>query len=304
MSESSSSKAQENQPRLDLLLPPDIARACEGLGEKKAGMPVLTMLALAVLAGAFIALGAMLFTVVITDPGMGFGPSRLLGGVAFSLGLILVILAGAELFTGNTLVVMGWASRRVSTGLLLKGWMLVFVGNFVGAVITALLVYSTDQWQLSGAGVGGKALEIAAAKSGYGFWQAFALGVLCNALVTLAVWLSLGARDFTGKALAIVFPITAFVAAGFEHSVANMYFIPLGMLLEGDQSAVAASGLTAPELDLIGWNNFLLGNLVPVTLGNLVGGGVLVGLTYWLIYLRDDPRSRFAAVAKWVQRGN
>ena len=271
---------------LDALLPPEIARASEQVGVRKAGMDVISMLVLAVLAGAFIALGAVIFTVTITGAGGGLGPSRLLGGLAFSLGLVLVIVAGAELFTGNTLVVMAWASRKVSTARLLRGWAIVYVGNFVGAVATALLVFVARNWELGNGAVGGTALRVATAKVQLGFLEAIALGILCNVLVTLAVWLSLSARSVPGKVVAIIFPITAFVAAGFEHSIANMYFIPTGLLLKEEDLAVEASGLEAAELAQLDVAAFLVDNLLPVTIGNIIGGAVLVGAVYWFVYLR------------------
>jgi len=273
-------------PWLDALMPPEIARACEQVGVRKAGMDAVSMAVLAGLAGAFIALGAMLFTVTITGAGGGLGPSRLLGGVAFSLGLVLVIVAGAELFTGNTLVVMAWASRKVSTVRLLRGWAIVYAGNFVGAIATALLVFVARNWELGDSAVGGTALRIAAAKVQLGFLEAVALGMLCNALVTLAVWLSLSARTIPGKVLAVVFPVTAFVAAGFEHSIANMYFIPIGLLLKDEDAAVEASGLGTAQLADLDWSAFLLDNLLPVTIGNIIGGALLVGAVYWFVFLR------------------
>jgi formate/nitrite transporter len=271
---------------LDPLMPPEIAQACESVGVRKAGMDAMSMAVLAGLAGAFIALGAMLFTVVMTGAGGGLGPSRLLGGVAFSLGLVLVIVAGAELFTGNALVVMAWASRKVSTRLLLRGWAIVYVGNFGGAVATALLVFVSRNWELGDDAVGGTALRIAVAKVQLDFPQAVALGILCNALVTLAVWLSLSARSLPGKVLAVVFPITAFVAAGFEHSIANMYFIPMGLFLKEERRVVQASGLQSSELADLGWGEFVVNNLVPVTIGNVIGGALLVGGVYWFVFLR------------------
>jgi formate transporter len=271
---------------LDPLLPPEIARACEQVGVRKAGMDPVSMAVLAGLAGAFIGLGAMLFTVTITGAGGGLGPSRLLGGVAFSLGLVLVIVAGAELFTGNALVVMAWASRKVSTPRLLRGWAIVYVGNFVGALATAGLVFVARNWELGDHAVGATALRIAVAKVQLSFLEAVALGVLCNALVTLAVWLSLSARSMPGKVLAVVFPITAFVAAGFEHSIANMYFIPMGMLLKGEDAVVSASGLSDAQLADLDAGGFVLHNLVPVTIGNVIGGALLVGAVYWFVFLR------------------
>ena len=199
------------------------------------------MAVLAGLAGAFISLGAMFFTITTTGSELGFGVTRVLGGLVFSLGLILVILGGAELFTGNTLVVMAWANRKVSTMSLLRGWTIVYVGNFVGALLTVLLVKTSGQWQLAGDAVGARSLDIAVAKVHLGFGEAVALGILCNVLVTLAIWLSISARDFTGKVLAILFPITAFVAAGFEHSIANMYFVPLGILMKNEPGAVESA---------------------------------------------------------------
>ena len=273
-------------PALDLLMPPEIARASEQIGVRKANMDLVSMAVLAGLAGAFIALGAAFFTVTVTGAGGGFGPARLLGGVAFSLGLILVIVAGAELFTGNTLVIMAWASRKVSTPLLLRGWAIVYAGNFVGAIATALLVFAAGNWQLGNNEVGGMALRIASTKVSYGFGQAIVLGILCNVLVTLAIWLSLAARSVPGKVLAVLFPITAFVAAGFEHSIANMYFIPIGLLLKHEDAAVAASGLEASELADLTWIDFVVANLVPVTIGNIIGGALLVGAVYWFVFLR------------------
>ena len=271
---------------LDPLMPPEIARAAESVGVRKAGMDLISMLTLAGLAGAFIGLGAMLFTVTITDAAGGLGPSRLLGGLAFSLGLILVVIAGAELFTGNTLVIMAWASRKVSTTRLLRGWAIVYAGNFVGAVATALLVFAARNWELGDHAVGATALRIAVGKVQLGFVEAVALGVLCNTLVTLAIWLSLSARTVTGKVLAIVFPITAFVAAGFEHSIANMYFIPMGLLLKEEEAVVEASGVGASDLADLDVAGFVVDNLIPVTIGNVIGGALLVGAVYWFVFLR------------------
>ena len=286
--EAGESRSGNGPAWLDPLMPPDIARACEQVGVRKAGMDPISMAVLAGLAGAFIALGAVLFTVTITGATGGLGPSRLLGGIAFSLGLVLVIVAGAELFTGNTLVVMAWASRKVSTTRLLRGWAIVYAGNFVGAVATVLLVYVSRHWELGNHEVGATALRIAVAKVQLNFIEAVALGMLCNALVTLAIWLSLSARTIPGKVIAVVFPITAFVAAGFEHSIANMYFIPMGLLLKDEPAVVNASGLGAAELADLGWSEFVLANLVPVTIGNVIGGALLVGAVYWFVYLRPS----------------
>lgn len=251
-------------------------------------MDAVSTCVLAGLAGAFIGLGAMLFTVVVTGSALGYGPTRLLGGLAFSLGLVLVVVGGAELFTGNTLIVMAWASGKIRTARLLRNWALVYAGNFAGAVLTVLLVYASGQWQFNDAQIGATALRIANAKVGLGFLDAVALGVLCNALVTLAVWLAMSARSNVDKVVGIVFPITAFVAAGFEHSVANMYFVPLGILLKNEDRVRASAGLSLEQVARLEWDTFLISNLLPVTIGNIIGGALLVGAVYWFVYLRQS----------------
>lgn len=278
------------QGGLDALPPAEIARSAESVGARKASLPVIDLLGLSVLAGAFIGLGATFSTTVLAgSSGLPFGVARLLAGLAFSLGLILVVLAGAELFTGNNLMVMAWASRRVRTVQLLRAWAIVYLGNFAGAVATAALVFASGQYELGGGAVGRAALTIASAKTGLGFGEAIALGMLCNALVCLAVWLTYGARSTTDKILAIVPPITAFVAAGFEHSVANMYFVPLGLFVRSDGEFV--SSLDAPpDTTGLGWGPFLLDNLLPVTIGNVIGGAILVAAVYWVVYLRPGAR--------------
>jgi formate transporter len=273
---------------VDALPPLEIARKAETIGETKARMRPATVFVLGILAGAFIALGAIFSTTVLAGgSALPYGVARLLAGATFSLGLILVVVAGAELFTGNNLIVMAWASRRIRTRRLLANWALVYAGNFVGALGTAVLVYAGRQYTFGGGEVGKAALSIATAKVDYGFGQAIALGVLCNGLVCLAVWLSYGARTVTDKILAVVPPIAAFVAAGFEHSVANMYFIPYGLLVERDtQWASSPSGL--PDTSGLTWSAFFLDNLLPVTLGNIIGGSILVGAVYWFVYLRPS----------------
>jgi formate transporter len=274
----------------DALPPPEMARKAEQVGVAKTGADALTTFALAVLAGAFIGLGAM-FATTVTAGGSSipYGVGRLLGGVAFSLGLILVVVAGAELFTGNNLIVMAWAGRRVSTARLLRNWAIVYAGNFTGAIATAALVYASKQYEFGTGAVGSQALAIASAKSGLGFGQAVALGALCNALVCLAVWLCYSARTTADKILAIVPPITAFVAAGFEHSVANMYFLPFGLFVKSDAGFVAGAQPVA-GLSHLTWGGFLAHNLVPVTIGNIVGGALMVGAVYWFVYLRSTAR--------------
>jgi formate transporter len=282
----------ENNLSFDSLLPPQMARKAEDVGVAKAGLGPLRMFALAVLAGAFIALGAI-FSTTATAGSAGvipFGLARLAGGLVFSLGLILVVIAGAELFTGNNLIVMAWASGKVSTSLMLRNWAIVYVGNFVGSILTAILMFFSEQYTFGSGAIGLNALTIANAKSGLEFVPALMLGVLCNALVCLAVWLCMSARTTTDKILAILFPITAFVAAGFEHSIANMYFIPIGLLIKGGAGEAfwTTIGKTAADFPNLTWANFFLANLLPVTLGNIFGGAGLVGLVYWFIYLRPS----------------
>jgi len=276
---------------LDALLPPAIALKAEQIGVRKAHMDFQAMFALSVLAGAFIALAAVFSTTVVAGAsgGLTYGVTRLLAGTVFSLGLILVLLGGAELFTGNTLIVMAWASHRVSTGLLLRNWLIVYVGNFAGAFGTALLVYLSGQHLFGNGAVGAAALTTANAKCGLGFVQAVALGTLCNALVCLAVWLTLGARTTADKVLAMVPPVAAFAAAGFEHSIANMYFVPTGLLIRSDapEAFWTAIGKTAADFADLTWGRFLVHNLIPVTLGNIIGGALLVGIVYWFVYLRS-----------------
>ncbi len=273
----------------DALLPADMASRAEDIGVKKANLDVASMFALAVLAGAFIALGAIFATTVLAGGGtLPWGVGRLLAGTVFSLGLILVLVGGAELFTGNNLIVMAWASGRVTSGVLLKNWLVVYVGNFVGSFGTALLVFLSGQYRFGSGAVGIAALATAHTKVHFGFIEAVALGTLCNALVCLAVWLTFSARTTTDRILATVPPIAAFVAAGFEHSVANMYFIPIGVLIRLFAPAAfwADIGKTAGDYADLTWGRFVWVNLLPVTIGNIIGGAVLVGAVYWFVYLR------------------
>jgi formate transporter len=274
--------------RIDALLPQEMARRAEYIGVRKAEAAALTMFALAVLAGAFIGLGAVFATTIAagTATAWPFGVSKLLVGLVFCLGLILVIVGGAELFTGNNLIVMAWASGKVSTAALMRNWVIVYIGNFVGSIGTAAMVFLSRQYTFGGGAIGQTALSIASGKVQLGFIQALALGVLCNALVCLAVWLTFSARSTVDKIAAIIFPITAFVAAGFEHSIANMYFIPIGLLIKNlDPAFTTTTGL---DLSNLTWSAFFLKNLIPVTLGNILGGSLLVAAVYWAIFLRRN----------------
>ena len=234
--------------------------------------------------------GAVFATTVITGAGDGltFGVTKLLAGLTFSLGLILVVVAGAELFTGNNLIVMAWADGQITLLQVLRNWGIVYAGNFVGSVATAGLMFLTRQYTFGNGGIGLTALNIANGKCSLDFVQAIALGIMCNALVCLAVWLCFSARTTTDKILSIIFPITAFVAAGFEHSVANMYFIPMGLIIKAGApvSFWESIGKTAADYANLTWGNFFVANLLPVTIGNIIGGSVMVGLVYWFIYIR------------------
>lgn len=256
----------------DAYSPEQIAARIEDTGVVKARLPLVKMAALGVLAGGFIGLGAMFYTIVAADPFLGFAIKRVLGGVVFSLGLILVVVAGAELFTGNNLMVMSWVAGRISTRLLLRNFAVVFLANAAGAIGLAWLVSLSGPDDL----IRDTAVKIATTKVSLGFAEAFFRGMLCNVLVCLAVWLAMAGRSVTDKVVAIVLPVAAFVAAGFEHSIANLYFVPLGLFLGGD-------GLT--------WTAFVANNLLPVTLGNLLGGAGMVGLVYHVIYRRGRRES-------------
>lgn len=283
-------KQEKNNNRLDALLPPEMALKAEDIGVKKVNINWMSMLWLAILAGAFIALGSVFYTTVTAGlKGVfPYGMIKLIGGLVFCLGLILVIVAGAELFTGNALIVMAWAGKKITSTKVLKNWGLVYLGNFIGAIGTVILMFFTKQYFFNEGKIGLNMLEIASAKCQLDFVQAIALGIMCNALVCLAVWLCFSARTTTDKILAIIFPITAFVAAGFEHSIANMYFVPAGLLLKDFATPefwelIGSSDLAYSHLT---WSNFFLNNLLPVTIGNIIGGGFFVGIIYWFIYRR------------------
>jgi formate transporter len=258
----------------DAYKPDQIAHLIENVGLSKAKLPLLQLISLGVLAGAFISFGAMFYTITITGSELGFGPTRFLGGIAFSLGLILVIIAGAELFTGNNLIIVAWADNKVSSAQVIRNWSVVYLANFIGAVATAYFVHLSGILNSNLGAVAETAINIVNSKVELNFIQAFSRGLLCNALVCLAVWLCCAAHHVSGKILAIVFPVSAFVALGFEHSVANMYFIPLAMF-----HGVSDIGLQE-----------LSDNLIPVTLGNIVGGSVFVALVYWISYIKNEPK--------------
>ena len=275
---------------MDGLLPPEMARKAEQIGVEKADQEILLTIALAVLAGAFIAFGAIFATLVTSGSELSYGLTRLMGGLAFSLGLILVVIGGAELFTGNNLLTMAWAGRKVSLRQMLHNWLIVYFGNMLGAFSIVVLIFLSGHYLFGNGITGDNILKIAEAKCQLDFMQAVVLGILCNILVCLAIWLCYSARTAQGKILSIVFPITAFVAAGFEHSVANMYFIPMGLMLKSKADPMLWKLLdtTPVQYESLNLHNYLINNLLPVSIGNIIGGAVFVGLAYWFIYLRKQ----------------
>jgi formate transporter len=295
-----------NEIRIDALLPAEMATRAEYIGVRKAEAPALQLFALAILAGAFIGLGAIFATTIISGSspvkaadgamafsiGVPFGVTKLLGGLVFCLGLILVVVGGAELFTGNNLIVMAWASGKVSSKGLLRNWGIVYLGNFVGSIGTALLLFFSKQYTFGAGAVGLTALNIALGKVNLEFIQAIFLAILCNALVCLAVWMTFSARSTMDKIAAIIFPITGFVAAGFEHSIANMYFISVALFIKqfAGPGFWEAIGKTPADYASLTWGSFFINNLLPVTIGNIIGGGVFVAAIYWLIFLRPAKK--------------
>ncbi|MCI0477505.1 MAG: formate transporter FocA [Anaerolineales bacterium] len=279
-----------NHISLDALVPPEMATKAEQIGFKKAHMDPISVIVLAIVAGVFISFGAI-FSTTITAGASGmlpYGVTRLLAGFTFSLGLILVIVGGAELFTGNNLIVMAWASRKVSAWQVVQNWICVYTGNFIGAISAVVAMFLGGQFLFANGAIGAAALATADAKCNLNFAQALVLGILCNNLVCLAVWLTFSARTATDRVMTIIPPVTAFVAAGFEHSIANMYFIPIGLLIKlgAPASFWTSIGKTAADFPNITLEKFLVNNLIPVTIGNIIGGSVLVGLVYWFVYLR------------------
>ncbi|HSK88490.1 MAG TPA: formate transporter FocA [Anaerolineales bacterium] len=286
------------QISFDAILPPGMAAKAEDLGVKKANLPWLNMFILAILAGAFIGIGAIFATTVAAGgSALPYGVSRLLTGLVFTVGLILVVVGGAELFTGNTLITMAFASKRVTIAQLLRNWTIVYIGNFVGSVLTAYIVFLGKQYSFGGGAIGLTALNIGEGKTSLEFIQAVALGIMCNALVCMAVWMCYSARTTTDKILAIIPPIATFVAAGFEHSIANMYFIPLALFVKGSGNTAffQAIGKTAADFPHLTWGNFFVANLLPVTIGNIIGGALMVGMIYWFVYLRKEVKPVAAA---------
>jgi formate/nitrite transporter len=297
-------KASPQIVTFDAVMPAAMAVRAEDAGVKRAAADLQTVFILSVLGGAFVAFGAIFATTVSagsiaitsSDPaimlsaGLPYGIVRLLVGLVFCVGLIMVVVAGAELFTGNNLIVMAWASHKISTRALLLNWLVAFAGNFVGSIATAGLMFLTTQYTFGGGSVGLVALSTANSKAALAFIPALTLAIMCNALVCIAVWMCYGARTTIDRVVTIIPPITAFAAAGFEHCVANMYFIPMGLFIKSGapDSFWSSIGRTAADFPALTWSNFLIGNLVPVTIGNIIGGSLMVGAVYWFVYLRQQ----------------
>ena len=281
-----------NSPQLitfDAIMPATMAVRAEESGVKRASTDPITLFALSILAGAFISFGAIFATTVSAGAvGMPYGVVRLLIGLVFSTGLIMVVVGGAELFTGSNIIVMAWASGKVTTRALLLNWVISFAGNFVGAIATAVLMFYTTQYTFGGGAVGLTALSTASAKTSLAFIPALTLGIMCNALVCLAVWMCFSARTSIDRVVTVIPPIAAFAAAGFEHCIANIYFIPIGLFIKAGAPDVfwKAIGKTPADFPELTWENFFVGNLIPVTIGNIIGGSIMVAAIYWFIYLR------------------
>ncbi len=280
---------------IDNLIPKDITLKAENVGVLKANLDLFTLTALAIMAGVFISLGSAFFTVAIAGNGVAgaiklpAGIIRIVGGIVFGLGLILVVIAGAELFTGNVLIIMAAASKKITIGKVLRNWSVVYTGNFIGSVITAYLVYKCGQYKLLDGIFGVQALSIANGKCAMPFIEAMTRGILCNALVCLAIWLCFSGRTVVDKITGIIFPVTAFVAMGFEHCVANMYLVPVGIFIKtyAGPEFWLATGKTAAEFSVLTWKNLFIVNLLPVSIGNTIGG-FMIGLMYWVIYDRSN----------------
>lgn len=270
--------------------PAGILKTAINAGVTKAKRRAYKQLMLAVLAGAFIAFASegsnMAAFNLLSDPST-YGMGRLVAGVVFGVGLMLVVIAGGELFSGNVLLSAALFDRKIKPSALMKNWTIVFVGNFIGSILIAAMIICSGQLNSGGGLLGGMTVKIAFNKVSLSFLSAFALGIMCNWLVCLAVWMSYAAKDITGKLLSIFFVIGLFIVSGFEHCIANMYYIPAGIMAKSNALWAEMSGLTAAQLGTLNWGAFLTRNLLPVTLGNIVGGMVFVGGFYWIIY-RDE----------------
>lgn len=275
------------------LTPPEITEATIQTGIKKSKTTIVNMLILGILAGAFIAFaaeGSNMAAFNLFAKAETYGLGKVLAGAVFGTGLMLVLIAGGELFTGNTMILVGVLDKKVSVKSMLKNWFFVYVGNFIGSIFIAYMMNESGLFSSGDNMLGAVTIKIAAYKVGLTFTQGIFLGIMCNWLVCLAVWMAYGAKDMTGKIFAIFLPIWLFITSGFEHCVANMYYIPAGILAKNNESltdAAAVLGVTPEKLNHLNWETFFTGNLIPVTLGNIIGGGIFVGVAYWYVYIRN-----------------
>ena len=276
---------------IDCIAPKEVA---QGFSEKvmpaKANLKKTKMIVLAIAAGAFVAFGAQASLCVAcgTEAACGWGIARILSGIVFATGLMMVVLTGAELFTGNVLMMFSVIKKKIKWYKLVRSWAIVYFGNFIGSLILAYLIFYSGSAHFNHDALGALTLATAKAKVSLTFTEAFTRGIMCNWLVCVAVWMATSSQRVIGKVFAIFFPMVIFVASGYEHSVANMFFIPNGILTKTIPSVVEAANLTQADLSLLTWKGFFVNNLVPVTLGNIVGATIFVVLLFWLAYLRDD----------------
>ena len=279
-----------NLNQFDSLLPPQMAERAADIGVGKATKDPIKSLLLAISAGIHIGIAFVFYTIVTTGAGdLPWGITRLLGGLAFSLGLILVVVTGGELFTSSVLTLVARASGKISWYTLMKNWATVYIGNLIGALLLVACMLLTKQYMFDHGQVGLNAMAISQHKMLHDFIQAVALGIMCNVLVCIAVWMTFSGRTLTDKIAVMILPVAMFVSAGFEHCIANMFQVPLAIGIKTFAPAEFWTMTGANPADYVDLNmmDFLMNNLLPVTLGNIIGGGIFVGMWYWLIYLRD-----------------
>jgi formate transporter len=284
----------------NFLTPAEIAKATIQAGINKTLLSKRNMFILGILAGAFIAFaseGSNMAAFNLLAKPETYGLGKAMAGAIFGTGLMLVVVAGGELFTGNAMMIAGVLDKKISVGPMLKNWFFVYLGNLVGSLLIAYMMTQSGLFSSGAHGLGGITIKIAAYKVGLSFMQAFYLGIMCNWLVCLAVWMATGAKDIVGKLMAIFFPIWLFITSGFEHSVANMYYISAGIMAKGTRDwvdAAMALGVTPEKLANLNWGSFFAKNLLPVTLGNIVGGGIFVGVVYWYVYIKKEHANKAA----------
>ncbi|CAH0526081.1 formate transporter FocA [Vibrio hippocampi] len=280
-----------NLNQFDSLLPPQMAERAAEIGLGKATKDPVKSFLLAISAGIHIGIAFVFYTIVTTGAAdMSWGMTRFIGGVAFSLGLILVVVTGGELFTSSVLTLVARASGKISWLTLVKNWVVVYLGNLIGALLLVICMLVTKQYMFDHGQVGLNALAISQHKLHHGFWQAVALGIMCNVLVCIAVWMTFSGRTLTDKIIVMILPVAMFVSSGFEHCIANMFQVPMAIAIKTFAPAEfwQMTGANIADYADLNMLDFIINNLVPVTLGNIIGGGLFVGMWYWMIYLRDE----------------